>query len=383
MKVETPQILWNAEEENGKNAALMSISMVRSGIVDSNLSQYGNVLATAGNTSIINLFKVSFKNSTTDNSTPIFQRGGGNTKVAYMCSLTRHEGAVNAVAFSPDGLHLATAGDTGSVIIWSVPVSKRGNGNGQHYWSTVQREQDLSVRIVSRIGEGICDISWSADSKRFLAGTIDHSVFVCEDGNYEANRTKPNQVESDWKIVYRNAQDHTQYVQGVSYDPLGVYLASMSSDRTVRLYPRKTPPKSKKKVLRPANAVASSLPPVEHQRMVDALLTDSKLEISKSKQLKYRRTVVDETGATVKQHLYADESTLASFVRRLSWTTDGAFLVTPAALWHADPTDKQQASPSYATYMFARHKFDEPYKVLSGLEKVRRIILVVDVELTH
>jgi len=375
MKVETPQILWNAEEENGKNAALTSIAMVRSGIVDNDVSQYGNVLATAGHTNIINLFKVSFKNSTENNSATIFQRGGGNTKIDYMCSLTRHEGAVNAAAFSPDGLHLATAGDTGSVIIWSVPVSKRGNGNGQHYWSTVQREQDLSVRIVSRVGEGICDISWSADSKRFLAGTIDHSVFVCEDGNYEANRSSPNQVESDWKIVYRNAQDHVQYVQGVSYDPLGVYLASMSSDRTVRVYPRKTPPKSKKKVLRPANAGASSLPPADHQRMVDALLTDSKLEISKSKQLKYRRTIVDETGATVKQHLYADESTLQSFVRRLSWTTDGAFLITPAALWHADPTDKQ-ASPSYATYMYARHKFDEPYKVLSGLEKVGSIFAV-------
>jgi chromatin assembly factor 1 subunit B len=62
-----------------------------------------------------------------------------------------------------------------------------------------------------------------------------------------------------------------------------------------------------------------------------------------------------------------DESTCESFFRRLSWTTDGAFLVTPAALWHADP----DAAPSFSTHLFARHRFDEPFKVLSGLEKVR------------
>jgi chromatin assembly factor 1 subunit B len=445
MKVETPQILWNSEEDKGINAALMSVSMLQSGIVDNNISiagHYGNVMATAGNTNIINLWRVTFKQvasstspspsssgadhaqaaeaTTTTTDTPpqapqapqaqaqqkapsMFQRSPKHgTKIEYMCSLTRHDAPVNTVAFSPDGLHLATAGDAGSVIVWSVPVNMRGNGNGRHYWSTVQREQDLTTKVVSRSGEGVCDISWSADSKRFLAGTIDHSVFVCEDASHSHNRNNPVQTsDSAWKVVYRNAMDHTHYVQGVAYDPAGVYLASMSSDRTVRVYPRKTPPKSKKKVLRPANSGSCAVPPVQHATMVQDLLTESKLEMGKSKLVKFRRTVVSTTsedsgagaaGAAVgtaagtvplqpqqvvnKRHLYADESTLESFFRRLSWTTDGAFLVTPAALWQPDATaaataDKDSSSQSsYATYLFARHKFDEPYRVLSGLEKV-------------
>ena len=437
MKVETPQILWNSEGDKGINAALNSISMLESGLSEhaddenntataasamttstsannTNARKYGNVMATAGNTHIINLWKLSFPSPPSATTAPPASMApkassAAATKIDYLCSLTRQEQSVNTVAFSPDGLHLATGGETGAIVVWSVPPSKRGGGNGSHYWSTVEREQDLNVRIVSRSGEGVCDISWSADSKRFVAGTIDHTVLICEDKHYETNHRAGGgpAVDSDWQIVFRNSMDHTHYVQGVAYDPLGVYLASMGSDRTVRVFPRKTPPKSKKKVLRPTNTGPNMdcSPPLEHQQMVNQLLTDTKLEVSKSKLLKYRRAPVpasssssttnDESGATEnnnnnnnntpsesggqvtkpqRSYLYADESTLESFFRRLSWTADGAYLVTPAALYHSDDSNnggKEKESPSFATYLFARHKFDEPCKVLSGLEKVR------------
>jgi chromatin assembly factor 1 subunit B len=392
MRVETPQILWNSEADKGINAALNSISMLDSGLLDlvdndeNGGRRYGNVMVTAGNTNIINLWKLSFPpttmpgNSSSNNNT---EQQKQTTKITYLCSLTRQEMVVNAVAFSPDGLHLATGGETGAVIVWSVPPNMRGGGNGRHFWSTVQREQDLSIKIISGQGGGVCDISWSADSKRFIAGTIEHNVFVCEDKNYDANQKscheKTPPLESDWKVEFRSTKEHTHYVQGVAYDPLGVYLASMGSDRTVRVFPRKTPPKSKKQVLRPSNAASDWCPPAHHQRMVDQLLTESKLDFTKPKQIKYR-TIVDEVNNSndvneqqkvQKRHLYADEATHVSFFRRLSWTTDGAYLVTPAALWHAEDENADEKSlPSFATYLFARHKFDEPYKVLSGLEKV-------------
>jgi chromatin assembly factor 1 subunit B len=99
--------------------------------------------------------------------------------------------------------------------------------------------------------------------------------------------------------------------------------------------------------------------------------------------------------------MFADELTLGSFFRRLSFTADGAFLVVPAALWHGrrnnddggsdgggggggggglspgSPTSvlsggvDRLADSSFATYLFARHHYDQPYKVLAGLEKVR------------
>lgn len=343
MKIETPQILWHSEGDKGVNAALSSVSMLASGIEESS-----HVLATAGGNTMIHLWKVQCGATSSA------------TKIDFLCSLNRHDGPVNTLAFSPDGLHLATGGDSGSMIVWSVPLAKRGNDNGRHFWSTVTREQDLQVRIVASSGDSCCDISWAADSKRFLAGSIDHSIVLCEDSNFGVG-------EASWRIVYRNGMDHTHYVQGVSYDPLGVYLTSMSSDRSVRVFPRKSPPKSKKKVLRPSNE-----PKADTAAVVEGLLTDTKVEMARSKQLKYRKTATED-GGVIKQHLFADESTLESFVRRLSFTTDGAFLVTPAALWHADASAAKQSnkSPSFATCLFARHKWDEPCRVLMGLEKVR------------
>jgi chromatin assembly factor 1 subunit B len=92
-----------------------------------------------------------------------------------------------------------------------------------------------------------------------------------------------------------------------------------------------------------------------------------------------------------KRHLFADESSVESFFRRLAWTADGAFLVTPASLWHkhsptptesnseADSTSTTTSSTSssetsFATYLFARHQFDKPYRVLYGLEKPSVVI---------
>lgn len=428
MKVETPQILWNSDADKGKNAPLLSIDMIESGIANHASSQsFSHVLVTAGNATCINLWKVSFGMMTTtattssSSSSPLSSLSQENNNVAttsntifqkqakplnqidYMMSLTRHERTVNTVAFSPNGLHLATAGDSGNIVLWSVPVHKRGNRNGRHFWSTLKKESDLSVRIVSTHAEGIVDISWSADSKRFAVGTIDSCLMIYEDKHYAVNSCSPetHQKESEWTQVFRNAE-HASFVQGVAYDPLDVYVASMGNDRTVRVFPRKTPPKSKKKVLRPANAGSRNVggingtlartvtPPQDHQRLVAQILSEARVEMGKPKRIKHRIvTVEDDSTAMVtsttsspadgqqrqiKQKLFVDEANCESFFRRLSWTVDGAFLVTPAALWHATLEDQQQhgdssTSPSFATYLFARHRFDEPYRVLTGLDK--------------
>lgn len=365
MRIETPQILWNSEGDKGKNAPLYSIAMQESGVEPD--GNYSHVLVTAGNTNTINLWKVSFTENKSSSS--MFQK---TTKpvnnIAYLTSLSRHELPVNTVAFSPDGLHLVTAGEAGNILLWSVPVSKRGGGNGKHYWSTITKENDLTVRVLSTHCEGVCDISWSQDSKRFAVGTIDSNVLIFEDKNFATNAASAQtlQKDSEWQIVFRNGE-HSAFVQGVSYDPLGVYIASMGSDRTVRVFPRKIPAKSKKKVLRPANSPRTLSPPPDHQESVAQLLTNSKLEIGKTKRIQKRSVQIDETGAQGKQRLFVDESTCESFFRRLCWSADGLFLIAPCALWHKDHND---TAPSFATYLFARHRFDEPYKVLPGLEKV-------------
>ena len=444
MKVETPQILWNNEADKGINAPLLSIDILGAAKTNDgevtkiqeknkNQNESTHVLVTAGNAACINLWRVSFgieqnllqqtetskfHNESLCSDTSIFQNQTKPlfNKIDYLMSLTRHDVTVNSVAFSPDGLHLATAGDSGNIVIWSVPVSKRGNNNGRYFWFNLRSEKDLTVRIVSTHCEGIVDLSWSTDSKRFTVGTIDSCVLIYEDKHFATNACNPetHRKESDWQLVFRNADQHSSFVQGVAYDPLDVYIASMGGDRTVRVFPRKPPIKSKKKVLRPADnsviagtsmVTASAVvtpPPHQHQRIVSQILTEAKLDFGKAKRIKQRSIALENSNEIenasntihskaqlegiqsaqqvqvkqIKHKLFVDESNCESFFRRLTWTVDGAFLITPAALWYGDnDTNKAKVSslPStsslFSTYLFARHRFEEPYRVLTGLDK--------------
>jgi WD40 repeat protein len=372
MKVETPQILWHAEGDKKVAAALSSVSMIESGLNKEKVFTY--VLASAsGTATAIHLWKLEFPTvlKNTESST-IFESHTA-TKIEFMCALDRHEDAVTAVKFSPDGMHLATASENGgAVIVWSVPANMNLNNNGKHYWSTLSttNTNTLSAHIALRNGDGVTDLSWSSDSKRFLASTLDSAVLVLENINFVSPKS------AEWRTAYRGTNHHTHFVQGVAYDPCNVYLASQSSDRTVKVLIRKQTNKLKK---------SGNNDP--------QLRTDLKLEImSKGKQLKYlySNKNADEGAAAKKQHMFADESTLAAFVRRLDWTPDGAYLLVPAALHHNDNDNAVE----FATLAFQRHCFDEPVKVFGGLDKVCTLcvlavfslvaqILLTDLEFTY
>lgn len=349
MKAETPQILWHNGKDNdeNKNAPLFSISVLESGMMDYNPSpsspdKFGLVLATAGNHEV-NLWKLRLHHSP---STTIFSKldrlnPSQLVNVEFLLALTRHDTTVNAVKFSPNGLHLASASDSGTILIYSVPPTKRGGGNGQHFWSTLESEKQLSVKVLSGF-DGIYDLDWSSDSKRLCVGSLDHTIAIYEDEHYNANAaSNSKEKDSQWKCVYRNSRDHSHYIQGVAMDPLQNYVCTMSCDRTVRVYPRKV----KKK-----------------HRTRDAM-SEQRLELGKGKLIKYR-PVLKESPASEKAPkrlpLFAEEASSESFFRRLAWTADGAYLITPSAVW----------GNNSATCLFRRHSYDLPSKVLIGHDKV-------------
>jgi chromatin assembly factor 1 subunit B len=457
MKVETPQILWNSEGDKNVNAALLSVTVLSCGggsngnshqhqRGDAGISGATMILATAGNSSVVNLWAASpsASSSTLDGATKDNSGGAGtgtgtgsttSTNLAFRCSLGRQDGACNCVRFSPNGMHLAAASEQ-AVVVWMVPPQYQNSNNssssndisGQvspstaHFWShVVSREQDLQFKVAARNGEAFMDLAWSADSTRLVAGSIDHSVVVCE--------YSPEQ--DVWRTVYRH-DDHAHFVQGVAFDPLNVYVASMSSDRTVRLHGRKKPPAVKNKggrktslslatsnvlaaatakvnataaapcadastTMAAAPAVATTPttnngggPTAVAVAMTAAVVDTRKLEMAKSKLIKYYRTPAAQAASSSSssnpseqqpkdqhKHLFQDEATLESFVRRLAFTADGAYLVTPAAQWWRPSTsstsadDSAASSYANATLMFARHKWDEPCRVLVGMQKVR------------
>ena len=457
MKVETPQILWNGEGDKNVNAALLSVALLDVVVVAAKTTpaaspprplprcnsstadvatpiapaqasaaaaaaatSVSSILATAGNSSVVNLWN----------------------NLTFQCSLSRLDGACNSVRFSPNGLHLAGAGEH-ALVVWSIPP-----GRDKSYWTTVTREQDLNFHVAARHGEAFMDLCWSTDSTRLVAGSIDHSVIVCElQGtttttlstattttassvaaaaavatrhplgdvppsvtNVSVPATAPTQVSTttvpqqyQWKTIYRH-DDHSHFVQGVAFDPLQFYVASMSSDRTIRLHARKVP-KKWLSTAGVAGATTATTGPTASSSSAACATTVAAipppppgvdvnaLDFTKSKLIKYRTTsvgsnhnhsttTVDEQlpPTTLSRHLFHDEATLESFVRRLAFTNDGAFLIAPAAQWHLSSTSSSSSDEvvvgetpaAHATLLFARHKWDEPCRVLVGLQKVRR-----------
>ena len=465
------------------NAALYSLDLMPSGLPE----PYNHILVTAGNAAQVNVWSLlllpttsTTSTSTTSTSTPtMFQRkptrlapshsaptGSGpvtttnNNTTTTTTSTTASQGgtmgtsssssgglsyryslgrslsgvAVQSCKFAPNGLFLAVASDAGTMLhLYSVPWQKRGNGNGRHYWNLTASAADLQSQLVrGTAGEGLVDVSWSADSQRLVLANIDHSVTLVQRVETTGSSTTSTSTTTstvhgggeDWQVVLRIAEHH-HYVQGVAYDPLGVYLASMSHDRTVRLYPRKATAKTLKKVLaaavvnttredhdHDASASASSSPttnnstntttvsvvqPPHPRDIVQAWLSQSKFEVAKTRVLKYapRPAVLEESmtsttmttttdlmnGASgARQYWFADEATVESFFRRLAWTVDGQYLLCPTALYKTTPLHdtnnnnnnhhhNHHGSTQHAVLMFRRHEFEEPHRIVTGLTR--------------
>jgi len=470
MKVETPQILWHQvinptqKKEAGKNSPILSCSLL-------DCQDGTGVLATAGNTEV-NLWRVNFIDNSirTDatkrnilvkpqipgaaarsNSSGAGSSGGDNdvhmsdapsspqlsehTRIEHMITLTRgtNERNINAVKFSPDGYHLAAAGDGGTIVVWSAMVMMTNNTNARlQSWKQLQQETDLQMKIIFNQSDDVMDIAWSTDSKRFTVCSLDHTLTVWE------NVQKNNEME--WRNVHRSGKDHTHYIQGVAVDPKGVYMASQGSDRMVKVYTRKTVKENvmkgemnKFEVVRSSETSSSSSTSdevdmamsspednnanrgmataedkkvIRENKVLPNILTNSTFALSsRTKTLKFLNTpetndgkgdnnATSTTPNPKRHHMFVDELTAGSFFRRLAFTPDGAFLIVPAALWHGtDNTSKSDTSgslppgsptsvmnsdkladSSFATYLFVRHHFEQPYKVLTGLEKPSVVI---------
>jgi WD40 repeat protein len=108
-----------------------------------------------------------------------------------------HAGQVEGVAFSPDGLWLASADNSGVVIV------RRVDGTG------------VPRRL---IGRNFTEVAWSADGRTVVAGGFDSLVYVWRWQDTTRARTLP----------YRGQ------VEAVAVSPSGVILAAGGGERTIR-----------------------------------------------------------------------------------------------------------------------------------------------------
>ncbi|KAH8868730.1 Chromatin assembly factor 1 subunit B [Schistosoma japonicum] len=192
--------------------------------------------------------------------------------LTYLASLKRHEKPVNVVRWSPSGDYLASAGDDLFIILWSYQTGINGVITSVDNPSSLKDEDDddnaamnseiwIPCRSLRRHLEDIYDVCWSPDERALISGSVDHSIIIwhldlipsssvedngtvgeattSENNNVSTrleNTSTPSSVTNQSGIKTLILRDHKHYVQGVTWDPLGFYVASLSSDRACRVY---------------------------------------------------------------------------------------------------------------------------------------------------
>lgn len=147
------------------------------------------------------------------NGTHIVSAGEDNTAQVWeavtgehLFTYTGHTDRVNAVAWSPNGRLIASAGDDKAVRVWDATTG--------HHFLTYRRHSDW-VRA----------LAWSPDGKRIASAGDDAAVHVWE------VTTRSNMFFT--KNVYRG---DSQHIRAVAWSPNGMSIASASDEATVHVW---------------------------------------------------------------------------------------------------------------------------------------------------
>nr|XP_061827370.1 chromatin assembly factor 1 subunit B-like [Nerophis lumbriciformis]XP_061827371.1 chromatin assembly factor 1 subunit B-like [Nerophis lumbriciformis] len=247
-------------------------------------------LATAGGDTTVRLWRVDMGPD-------------GKAVVDFLSNLARHTKAVNVVRFNPSGELLASGGDDAAILLWKL------NDNKEPEQAPVfQEEEDAQLNkeswtVVKTLRghiEEVYDICWTRDGNSMVSGSVDNTAIMWD-------------INKGQKLCILN--DHKSYVQGVTWDPLGQYVATLSCDRVMRVYSTHT----KKKAF--CVSKMSSGTPADGE---------------------------------VKQHRIFHDDSMRSFFRRLSFTPDGSFLLVPAGCVEVGENLMN------TTYIFSRKSLKRP-----------------------
>lgn len=219
--------------------------------------------------------------------------------------LTRHQRPVNCVRWSPSGEFLASGDDESFIFVWRLkPESETVNIFDRDDINDGDKEIWLTFKILRGHIEDVYDISWSQDSLFLLSGSVDNSAMV-----WDVQKAKSTAI----------IKEHKGFVQGVAWDPLNKFLATLSTDRYFRVFDVVT----KKNVQRNNKSL---------------------LPVAKDSHL---------FGQNIR--LFHDDM-LQTYFRRLSFSPDGTLIVVPAGIAEVEGST---AKPIHTTYIYTRCNLKE------------------------
>ncbi|XP_010013141.1 PREDICTED: chromatin assembly factor 1 subunit B [Nestor notabilis] len=226
----------------------------------------------------------------------------GKAIVEFLSNLARHTKAVNVVRFSPSGEILASGGDDAVILLWKLNDSKELEPLvfQEEDEAQLNKENWAVVKTLRGHLEDVYDICWTSDGNYMASASVDNTAIMWD-------------VNKGQKVSILN--EHKSYVQGITWDPLGQYITTLSCDRVLRVYNTQT------------KRVAFN---------ITKIVSGSGAE-----------------GEARSYRMFHDDS-MKSFFRRLSFTPDGSYLLTPAGCVESGE------NVTNTTYVFSRNNLKRP-----------------------